>query len=235
MPIVGKRLSEVVKAPEPKKKLSKALPKKKPVAKKVAAPIKKTPVKKVPAKKAVGRRTGGRAHNTNNAARADKKAQAFDLKLAGHSLREIGAMLGVSHTCVGLWIREECEERVAPLAAQVRAMELARLDKYLTYLESRMEQGDDKAIGIAVRISESRRKLLGTDAPLQVDATVAEVPPRPGVLQKMAQARANQAAEEAAIRAASAVEVEDTEDEAAEHTSTDEVEAGDGEPDTTAA
>jgi hypothetical protein len=114
----------------------------------------------------------------NPAERAELRAQAYDLKLKGWSLRRIGVAIGVSHVTVKNYIDEEVESRTIPLLNQVVQMEIDRYDTYLARLEAAMD--DDKAdvaklVASAVRVSEARRKLLGYDAPQRVEATVHQV------------------------------------------------------------
>jgi hypothetical protein len=53
-------------------------------------------------------------------------------------------------------------------AEELRALENARLDSYLSALGPSIELGDPKAIAVAVRISERRAKMAGLDAPIEV-------------------------------------------------------------------
>jgi len=67
-------------------------------------------------------------------------------------------------------LASEIALKVQPLAALVRQMELDRLDHYLNRLDPKIEAGDEKAINTALRVGESRRKLLGLDAPTQSES-----------------------------------------------------------------
>lgn len=122
---------------------------------------------------------GSNPHSFPNAAeRAELRAQAYDLKLKGWSLRRIGVAIGVSHVTVKNYIDEEVESRTIPLLNEVVQMEIDRYDTYLARLEAAMD--DEKAdvaklVASAVRVSEARRKLLGYDAPQRVEATVHQV------------------------------------------------------------
>ena len=48
-------------------------------------------------------------------------------------------------------------------------MELARLDAMLSALDDKIEAGDTKAIGTALRIMDRRAKYLGLDGPIKID------------------------------------------------------------------
>jgi Zn-dependent oligopeptidase len=116
----------------------------------------------------------------NPADRAEQQVEAYTLRLAGLSLREIAARMEVSHTHVANLIRAECEERVLPLADEVRQMEIDRFDSWLWKLHEQIEAGHQVArnIEVAVKVSERRARLLGVDAPAQaeVNTTVQHKP-----------------------------------------------------------
>lgn len=122
---------------------------------------------------------GSNPHSRGNPAeRAVLRAQAYDLKLKGWSLRRIGEEIGMSHVTVKNYIDEEVEARTIPLLNEVVKIEIDRYDRYLARLEEAMD--DEKAdvaklVASAVRVSEARRKLLGYDAPQRVEATVHQV------------------------------------------------------------
>jgi hypothetical protein len=59
-------------------------------------------------------------------------------------------------------------------AEAVRALELARLDRLLLALEKGIASGDVQSINAAIRLSESRRKLEGVDAPTKIAPTTPD-------------------------------------------------------------
>lgn len=101
----------------------------------------------------------------NDTQRADKINRAYELRLKGRTYREIGEALGVSHVTARKWVTEHLESVTLPLVEEVRKQEVDRLTRYLDRLDERVDEGDDKAIGLAIKISESLRKLLGVDVP----------------------------------------------------------------------
>ena len=62
------------------------------------------------------------------------------------------------------------QERVQIVEHHIE-LELVRLDAYLLNLEEDIADGDPVAISAALRISESRRRLLGLDAPQKIAPT----------------------------------------------------------------
>lgn len=119
-------------------------------------------------------------------AAAVRRLRALELRLDGQSYRAIGAQLGVSGKTAWEDVQASLSELAAlelANAAELRALELERLDT-LTIEAARILRAphpyvaggkvlpdltDDgpklQAIDRLLRISESRRKLLGLDAP----------------------------------------------------------------------
>src|SRR6266511_4597608 len=120
---------------------------------------------------------------------AARRQQALDLRKAGSSYRAIGAQLNISeaqaHRDVKAALARLAEMELAS-ADELRTMELLRLDKlmleaarilaathpYVAGGKVLLNLTDDgpklQAIDRLLRISESRRKLLGLDAPPKV-------------------------------------------------------------------
>lgn len=92
--------------------------------------------------------------------------EAWELRLRGRTYREIGTALGVSHVTAERWVKECLEQKSLPLASEVRKQELDRLTRYLDVLDHKIECGDIQAVALAVRVSESIRKMLGADLPV---------------------------------------------------------------------
>jgi hypothetical protein len=60
------------------------------------------------------------------------------------------------------------------MVEQVRKQEVDRLMRYLERLDERIDDGDDKAISIALKISERLCRMLGADMPTQVEVSKTE-------------------------------------------------------------
>lgn len=106
-----------------------------------------------------------------------KENEACALRLTGMSYPEIAKEMHTSTSqAYALIMRvlerenEELREKV-PIA---RKIELDRLDKYLLKLKGRIDKGDDKAIDLALKIGVRRSKLVGLDAPIQIDPLAGE-------------------------------------------------------------
>jgi hypothetical protein len=143
--------------------------------------------------------TGGATHQRtkggSGARRAEQRAQAYDLRLRGRTLRQIGEDMGISHETVRVLLGEEIANRLDPLKDQYLQYELDRLDHMQQAVIAVLDNpgkvvsgvtadgrtwtalvvDDHKILGAVdrlVRISESRRKLCGLDAPVKVQADV---------------------------------------------------------------
>lgn len=142
--------------------------------------------------------TGANTHRTRGASdarRAQEREQAYELRLRGRTLRQIADDMGCSNAKVHQLLREEITERLDPLKDQYLQYELDRLDAMQQAVIAVLEQpwtvvsaigpdgtmrayaipDDRKILGAVdrlVRISESRRKLCGLDAPVKVQADV---------------------------------------------------------------
>jgi transposase len=100
--------------------------------------------------------------------------KAYDLRLKGMSYRAIGMQLGVSHVTAQKWIKDYLAEETLPLVEEIRKQEVDRLLRYLDRLDERIDDGDDKAISLAIKISERLCKMLGADMPTQVEVSKTE-------------------------------------------------------------
>ncbi len=102
----------------------------------------------------------------NDTQRQDRINKAYELRLRGRTYREIGAEMGVSHVTARKWITEHLESVTLPLVDEIRKQEVDRLLRYLDKLDTRVDEGDDKAISLAIKISERLCKMLGADMPV---------------------------------------------------------------------
>lgn len=138
--------------------------------------------------------------------RAEEMVIIYELRLTGMTHRAISDALAqrnppiiMDHTTVGKWISSDLDQRVQPARDHVRQVELDRLDHYLVKLDAGVEAGDEKAINTALRVGERRAKLLGIDAPIQVDALVGVTTAGSELQELLAAAKQRELAKEAAI------------------------------------
>jgi hypothetical protein len=108
-----------------------------------------------------------------------RREQVEVLELAGMSERTIARRLNISpstaHADV-VWVRQERRRRAGTLdLAYHRQVELERLEAVHNALSPAMSKGNINAARTVVRASESRRRLLGLDAPVRIEHVVDPV------------------------------------------------------------
>lgn len=103
---------------------------------------------------------------------AERRTRAFGLRKAGASYRQIAQQLGVSLNTAWADVNAELielREQTKGDAVEVRDIELQRCDEMILGLWPGVRRGDPKAVMAAVRVSERRARLIGLDAPKQVE------------------------------------------------------------------
>ena len=105
--------------------------------------------------------------------RQQERTQAYEMRLSGMTYPQIGGVLGYAPMTIWRWIKAAIEKQQKPLIDELRTIELDRMDRYLLRLEGEIECGDVKAISTALKISERRCALLGIDAPIKVEGSLA--------------------------------------------------------------
>jgi transcriptional regulator with XRE-family HTH domain len=110
--------------------------------------------------------------NKDREEQAALRAQAFDMRLAGHTQQAIAERLGRDRSTISRWLQVEINNLIIPRVEELRRVETERMDSYLRALEEGIVKGDVKAINAALRVSERRARLLGLDAPVKIESTV---------------------------------------------------------------
>jgi hypothetical protein len=97
-----------------------------------------------------------------------RRVQALDLRKAGLTYRRIAQELKVDVATAYHDVQDELASLkaiTAKTAEDIREIELRRLDDYTLGLTPAARRGDSKAVMTLVRVQERRAKLLGLDAP----------------------------------------------------------------------
>lgn len=103
---------------------------------------------------------------------AARRAEALQLRLAGLSYEAIGERLGINGHAASQMINRSLDRAEAQGVHQLRAEENARLDRAQMAIWGDVIQGDLKAIGVFLSISNMRAKLNGLYAPTQVQMSM---------------------------------------------------------------
>lgn len=118
------------------------------------------------------------------AATARRRVDAVKLRIAGATYSEIARQLGYADKASAFKdiqrALEQARQELEDAAAVLRTLEVARLDQLTLALWGQAMAGDVKSVDAIRRLSESRRRLLGIDAPerhehFTLDAVDAEI------------------------------------------------------------
>lgn len=115
------------------------------------------------------------ATGDNKEQEQDKRNKAYDLRLRGYSFRQIATAMHVSVGTAHRWVSDYMSAVSLPLVDEVRKQEVDRMQRYLLVLDARIDEGDEKAVTIAIKVSERLCKMLGIDAPQQISVEKTEV------------------------------------------------------------
>jgi hypothetical protein len=133
---------------------------------------------------------------------ATEQSDCLKLKLDGLSVRAIADRTGLPASTVQDRLTAAYAELVVPLAEESRQLELARLDRWQVKLEQRLtEEAAERIVPVLVKVSESRRRLLGVDAPERTEVSIPQLPADPAAAAILEAAKARAAERVAALKA----------------------------------
>ena len=126
----------------------------------------------------------GRANSSRKRTDADKAEElkrCWEMRVAGHSERDIAAATGIALTTVHRRLVEAFESHVSPARDEIRAWEDARLDRVLRVATDIAENAADdevrlKAVAQVVKVSERRTQMHGVNAPTASLVVNSDVP-----------------------------------------------------------
>lgn len=105
---------------------------------------------------------------------AERRREAVRMRITGATFSSIGEALGVSvQAAHQLVVRalEDINDTTAETAAQLRRLELERLDAMQSALWDRAMNGEEQIVDRLLRIQQRRAALMGLDAPAKVAPT----------------------------------------------------------------
>jgi len=99
----------------------------------------------------------------------DNQLKALELRKAGVSYQRIAETLGYKDAS-GAWraVKSALKKTLQEPAAELRTLEIERLDAMLSAIWASVKQGQYGAIDRAIKIMERKAKLLGMDAPVKI-------------------------------------------------------------------
>lgn len=105
--------------------------------------------------------------------RAEEAMQMLHARRSGASYDAIGRQFGLSSRAVFVKVQKLLSDMPKEEAAELRALESQKLDFAEFSLRAQIKAGNVGAINALVRISESRRRLLGLDMPQQHEVKIS--------------------------------------------------------------
>lgn len=98
-----------------------------------------------------------------------RQGEALRLRLMGKSYQAIADEMGYANASgAANAVKRALDRTVREPADELRQMAVQRLDAMLEPLWRRIANGDPRAVEVAIKLEERRAKLLGLDAPEQV-------------------------------------------------------------------
>lgn len=131
---------------------------------------KPTPSVKRPQK---ANRKGGPRPGMTDAEREAEVLTMMRMRRAGSSYHSIAAYFNLSVFSVHDKVKRALQDMPKEEATELRALEAMKLDNAEMRLEAAINAGDVGAINALVRLSESRRRLLGLDMPEQHEVKIS--------------------------------------------------------------
>lgn len=108
-----------------------------------------------------------------------RHTEAWELRIRGATVDQIADHMSIARTTAISYLNAAMDVRALPDRVQQLRLELDRLDRYQYELDRQIIAGLFVArnVEVAVRLMERRAKLLGLDAPEQINAAVTQVGP----------------------------------------------------------
>lgn len=106
-------------------------------------------------------------------AQADRELQAVELRRQGFTYAAIAKAIGYAdHTSARAAIQRAMQRALQEPAEELRQIEAARLDYMQEKIWGQVDEGDPRAVQSVLRIMERRAKLLGLDAPTEINQNI---------------------------------------------------------------
>ncbi len=102
-------------------------------------------------------------------AKAERDRNIIDDRFKGLTYAKLSEKYGIEESACYKIIKKHTDAMIKPAAEELVNLEISRLERLLTALDPKIERGDTKAIEVAIRLSESLRKLTGVDAAIKLE------------------------------------------------------------------
>lgn len=119
------------------------------------------------------KRRGGPRQKMTAEERAAEVQQMLRMRTYGASYQAIADHFGIAKETAFRKIQQELSSIPREEVTNLRALEAAKLDAAELRLQDKIKSGNVGAINALVRVSESRRRLLGLDMPEQHEVKIS--------------------------------------------------------------
>lgn len=102
-------------------------------------------------------------------AKAERDRNIIDDRIKGLTYAKLSDKYGIEESACYKIIKKHTDSMIKPAAEELVNLEISRLERLLTALDPKIEAGDTKAVEVAIRLSESLRKLTGVDAAIKLE------------------------------------------------------------------
>jgi hypothetical protein len=90
-------------------------------------------------------------------------------RIRGFTYAKLSEKYGIEESACYKIVKKHTDAMIKPAAEELVNLEISRLERLLTALDPKIEANDTKAIEVAIRLSESLRKLTGVDAAIKLE------------------------------------------------------------------
>lgn len=102
-----------------------------------------------------------------------RRVRALSLRMSGLSYEDIGKHLDITAGSARNLVNNTLQEAQTREVLEMRELENARLDRAQAAIWKRVLEGDDKAVGTYLRISQHRARINGMNAPVRLDVNMS--------------------------------------------------------------
>lgn len=105
----------------------------------------------------------------NDPDRADRNRAIIQDRRDGYTYEQLAHKYSLSTSTAYGIVKEYTDEVVKPAAEALVQLEIDRLERLLLALQPKIDAGNVRAIEVAIKLSESLRKLTGVDAAMKLE------------------------------------------------------------------
>jgi DNA-binding Lrp family transcriptional regulator len=105
----------------------------------------------------------------NDPAKAERDRDIIQDRIKGMTYARLSEKYGIEESACYKIVKKHTDSTIKPAAAELVQLEIDRLERLLEALQPRIDRGEPRAIEVAIKLSESLRKLTGVDAAIKLE------------------------------------------------------------------